>query len=83
MNIPPKLWGKCGWVRFYIMKIHIMLKALSNLQAYTDDLRIYEKRVIMEQGKLGILRVYSLWNSDKENANITYLNPSESGGMKQ
>lgn len=25
------------------MKIHIMLQALSNLQAYTDDLRIYVK----------------------------------------
>lgn len=65
------------------MKIHIMLEALSSLQAYTDDLRIYEKIVIMEQGKLGIQRFYYLWSSDKENVSITYLNPSESGGMKQ
>lgn len=65
------------------MKIHIMLQALSSLQAYTDDLRIYEKIVIMEQGKLGIQRFYYLRSSDKENVSITYLNPSESGGMKQ
>jgi hypothetical protein len=37
-----------------------MLKALSSLQAYTDDLRIYEKIVIMEQEKLGIQRFYYL-----------------------
>ncbi|MGL5576146.1 MAG: hypothetical protein ACRDCW_11450 [Sarcina sp.] len=65
------------------MKNHIMLQALLSLQAYTNDLRIYVKIVIMEQGKLRIWRVYSLRSSDKENVSITYLNLSESGGMKQ
>ena len=49
------------------MKIHIVLQVLSSLQAYTDNLRIYVKIVIMEQGKLGILRFYCLRSIDKEN----------------
>jgi hypothetical protein len=36
----------------------------------------------MEQGKLGILRFYCQRNIDKEKVSITYLNPSESGGIK-
>lgn len=59
-----------------------MLQALSSLQAYTDDLRIYKEIVIMEQGKLGIQRFYYQRSIDKENVSITYLNPSDSGGMK-
>jgi len=38
----------------------------------------------LEQGKLGIWRFYHRRSIDKENKYcITYLNPSESGGMKQ
>lgn len=65
------------------MKVHIMLQALSSLQAYTSDLRIYVKIAIMEQGKLRIWRFYCLRSIDKENRCITYLNLSESGGIKQ
>ncbi|UZQ48741.1 hypothetical protein [Clostridium kluyveri] len=66
------------------MKIHIVLKALSSLQAHTDDLRIYVQIAITEQGKLRIWRFYYRRSSDKESSQcITYLNLSESGGMKQ
>ena len=51
--------SKCGLVRLVVMKIHIVLQALSSLQAHTGDLRIYVI-VILEQGKLGIWRVYHL-----------------------
>lgn len=34
---------KCGLVRLVIMNPHIMLKALSSLQAQTNDLKIYVK----------------------------------------
>ena len=64
------------------MKLHIVLQALSSLQAYTDNLRIYEKIERMEQGKFGMWRFYYLWNSDKERLKaITYLNPNECSGM--
>lgn len=32
---------KCGLVNFSALKNHIVLQALSSLQAYTDNLRIY------------------------------------------
>ena len=74
----------CGLVKLYSMKIHIVLKALSSLQAHTDDLRIYVQIAITEQGKLRIWRFYYRRSSDKESSQcITYLNLSESGGMKQ
>jgi hypothetical protein len=53
------------------MKIHMVLQAPSSLQAQTNDLRIYVKIVITEQGKLGIWRIYCLRSSDKENV-LTY-----------
>jgi hypothetical protein len=52
------------------MKIPIVLKALSSLQAYTNDLRIYVKIVIMEQGKLRIWRFYYQRSIDKEKNNL-------------
>ena len=52
--------SKCGLVRLVVMKIHMVLQALSSLQAHTGDLRIYAQIVILEQGKLGIWRVYHL-----------------------
>ena len=51
--------SKCGLVRLVVMNIHIVLQALSLLQAHTGDLRIFVI-VILEQGKLGIWRVYHL-----------------------
>lgn len=48
------------------MKPHIVLKALSSLQAYTDDLRINAQIVIMEQGKLRMWRFYYRRNIDEE-----------------
>lgn len=65
------------------MKDYIALKALSSLQAYTNDLREYVKIVIMEQGKLRIWRFYCRRSIDKESKSITYLNLSESGGIKR
>ncbi|MEG2353418.1 MAG: hypothetical protein RSB70_02110 [Clostridium sp.] len=52
--------GKCGWVKLVSMKVHIVLKALSSLQAQTDDLRIIIMITAMEQGKPRIWRVYYL-----------------------
>lgn len=37
------MYCKCGLVKFILMKTHIMLQALSSLQAQTNDLRIYVK----------------------------------------
>ena len=36
-----QLCRKCGLVKSSSMKVHIELKALSSLQAYREDLRIY------------------------------------------
>lgn len=53
------------------MKLHIVLQALSSLQAHTDDLRIYNiKIVILEQGKPGIRRLYRQRSSDEENYKV-------------
>ena len=66
------------------MKNHILLKAISSLQAHTDDLRIYVKIIITEQGKLRRWRFYCQRNLDKESPyGITYLNLSESSGMNE
>ncbi|MGL5716659.1 MAG: hypothetical protein ACRCX2_26830 [Paraclostridium sp.] len=35
-----QMCSKCGLVKFYVMKLHIVLQALSSLQAHTNDLRI-------------------------------------------
>ena len=48
------------------MKVHIVLKVLSSLQAQTDNLRIHVKIVITEQGKLRIWRFYYQRSIDKE-----------------
>ena len=50
--------SKCGLVKIDAMNPHIVLKALSSLQAHTDDLKIYVKILIMEQGKFGMWRFY-------------------------
>ncbi len=65
-----KLCSKCGLVKFEVMKLHIVLQALSSLQAHTDDLRIYKKIVILEQGKPGIRRLYRQRSSDEENYKV-------------
>lgn len=40
MNMAPKC-SKCGLVKLYYMKLHIVLQALSSLQAHTNDLRVH------------------------------------------
>jgi len=53
-----QMCSKCGRVKFDSMKVHIVLQALSSLQAYTDDLMIYVMIAITEQGKFGMWRFY-------------------------
>lgn len=62
--------SKCGLVNFAVMKIHLMLQALTNLQAHTNDLRIYVKIVITEQGKLRTWRFYYPRSVDKKKSNL-------------
>lgn len=39
MNII-QMYSECGLVRFYVMKLHIVLKVLLSSQAYTNNLRV-------------------------------------------
>jgi len=47
-----KVWGKCGKVIFCWVKYHIVLQALSSLQAYRIHLRIYVKINLSERCKV-------------------------------
>jgi hypothetical protein len=49
-----------GKVRMQYMKFHIVLQALSNIQAQRKHLRIYVKIEELEQGKLEIWRLSGL-----------------------
>ena len=46
--------GNCGRVKIFDMKYHIVLQALSRLQDYRRNLRVYEKIEILERGKVRI-----------------------------
>jgi len=59
-GLKPSMWGK---VKLECMKFLIVLQALSSIQDYRKNLRIYEKLVIMERGKLPMWRTQFLWNS--------------------
>ena len=49
-----------------VMKIIILLQAVSSTQAYRNYLRIYERIKLLERGKLITWRTYFLRSGSKE-----------------
>ena len=74
MNYNPQLCRRCGKVRIVKAKYHIVLQALSSLQAYRGNLKIYVKIILSERDKPRISeRLHCDDDIDKENMKIYNL----------